>query len=283
MALLPAASAVSANVSLLKTSTPLLQESASIQGCAKAKAAMPQLSLLTGAGREAGLSSSAKTCSKALGGAATQSYGDASAEIGVTKALKLKVAATTLNASFDIKAAVMTMAHGTFSHCPTTTNTGSYTISSGTAVSSVTYTDTSSYCTAQATWEMFLEMYVEDQTSGTFTFGGFSSMYNNSGNYYDKYNDVTNYSSPNATLGWTNATYSGTSTGSYGLSNSTVIAWTPTGVVSGSWASGDNIVFYAYLYLYADSAVEYEHGAAAAKIVAGGSVGHVDITGVNLS
>jgi len=274
MVLSPMASAASA-ATLFPHSTASLSWDVYENGCATAKVAKPGISLTTGVGH-ASMSSKAKTCSHNKGGSKVDSYSDASNGVGITENIKLTKAASMVNITLNIRAIATVAAAGNLpAHCPVTTDSGSYSFSNTT----VWYNDSYAYCSAEASWEIYAEPEVEDLTTHTY-YSQFASMGNESGNYYDYYNDTTNYSNPY----YTNVSYSGVSTYSFGTPYTTHIAWNPSLVMTGTFNLGDHLEIFADIYIYTDTEVEYEsHGNAAASFLASGASGHVDISSITVS
>jgi hypothetical protein len=276
MILAPAATAATLTGA---SGTPDLYSYGSVDGCATMKAKFPTFNLKTGVG-SASMTNAAKTCSKAKGGTGQESYADSEAQVGESHALTLRSAASVVNVTANVKAAVSDMAKGVLRTCPTQTESFVSTWVNSTGGTSLGYyNDTYSDCYAEAGWEAFLDVEVEDLTTNTYIGYG-TGFSNTTGNYYDSYNETINYTNPL----WTNVSYNGTSYGSYGLSNSTTLAWAPTVSATGSWSAGDHLEIYSYVFVYAWSEIYYEtKGVAHASIDAAGSSGHIDITKVTIA
>lgn len=275
MVVSPMAGAASANV-LFSHATTSLSWSNYQNGCANGVIAKPGISLLTGVGH-ASMKSTAKTCPLSKGGTSVASYGDSSTGLGVMETLKLTKAASTVNVSYNILATALAAANGTLpKHCPVTHYSFSYTSGNTT----VTFSEKYSYCSAEASWNIYVEPYVEDLTTGTFA-SSFAYMYNQSGNYYDSYSYTYNYSNPY----YKNSSFSGSYIQHWGAGPYTTrVAWTPSGVMTGTWSAGDKLLINAQVYIYTYGEVQYEsHGSATASFLASGTSGHVDITGITVT
>jgi len=243
-------------------------------GCALGKIAKPGLSLTTGLGHVS-MKSAAKTCPPLKGGKAVSSYADDSSGLGITQYVKVAKAATQVNVSWNISATALAAASGTLAKCPVNHYSFSYTSGNTT----VTFNENYSYCSAEASWEVYVEPEVYDATTGLYS-SAFMSAYNESGNYYDAYSYTYNYSNPY----YKNTTYSGSYTYTYGGPYTTHLSWAPSAIMTGSFSVGDHLVIYANMYVYTYAEIQGEtHGSAVASFLASSPAGHVDVTGITLS
>jgi hypothetical protein len=283
--LAPASANSPTSLSLLKGSNRTLSDSPYGTGCARTSISFPQLKVSTGAGGEAKDAGTATTCGAASGGYSTLSEADSSATLGVWKTVTLSRAASSLQASVNIQAIVSDHAKGVIHACPWTHLNGSYSNTSGNHTTQVWYNYSYSYCTAESFWEFDLWTEVYDNTTGVWSYGTVPYVFNQSGNYLESYNSTTNYSNPDPSLGWVNGSSSGILAQIYGKGyvHPTTIHWTPASYDNSSWASGNRITVYVFLYAIIQAAVQGEQGSASATILASGSNGHIDITSVTLS
>jgi hypothetical protein len=274
----PMSSGASASV-LFPHATTNINWSVYQAGCGKGAVQKPGISLATGIGH-ASVKGHAATCGLAKGGNTVPSEGEGATGMGITEVATLTASASQVNITFNIQALATDMATGKVPKvCPGNTYTGTYTSGN----TSVTYTDSYTQCEAQANWEVYLEPYVQDTTNGGFS-SGFQYMYNSSGNYFETYADYTNYSNPY----YTNSSYVGTYNQSYGAGPySTRLSWTPSVLISppaSGWNSGDHLVIYAQIYIYASTYIIGEnHAKGSASFLASGSAGHVDISGITIT
>lgn len=274
MALSPIASAMTPGVTF-KNSTPATSSSFYLSGCSFGKVVKPTFSTTTGFGKIA-MKGSAHTCKAAKGGQLVTSFADFSSSVGLTQSVHLLAAKTNVAITWNVTGLATGAATGVATHCPTYTYSFSY--FAGTTW--VFYNSSSSYCAAEAYWEMYSDPYVYDATTGTYSYGTFNYMYNQTGNYHDMYSYTYNYSNSS----YTNVTYSGSFNGSFGSTSTNHISWGPSANIAGTYNVGDHLIIYATLYAFAEAYVEYEgHGSAAVNVDLAPTVGRVDLTGIVLT
>ncbi len=205
MALTPAATAASAG--LIKNATPVVGEYAYDQGCASSSLTKPSISLPSGAGK-VGLTGKAKTCGNKLGGTSVLSYSDLDEEVGAAQVLKLSAAASTVNTTFAISAAIADSATGKLNpaKCPTTTYTTGYSLwyNSTGGTSWGWLNESYSTCEVESFAEIYVETEVYDLTTGTYTYGFNFLFDNNTGSYYELYTITENWTNP----AWASMNYS---------------------------------------------------------------------------
>jgi len=277
MVLTPAANAASAAIAI-HGGTPTNDYSVYSNGCSKAVLQKPGFSVATGLGHAA-MKDTSKTCKPAQGGKSVYSYGETYAGVGKTVALKLTAAYSSANISWNIKGIAADAASGSISHCPVNYYSYNYTYTYGNITGTETFKETSSYCAATASWNIYSDPEVYDVTTKTYS-SSYWSLYNETGVYYDMFAYSENYSNG----GYSNYSYNYTSLHHYGPTNSTSINQAFTSILSGSWSKGDQLIIYASVYVSAYTEVEYaSSGHAAALVNLAGTTGHVDLVGITLT
>lgn len=279
MMLAPAASAAPAT---FRGTTAYVDVTTGHEGCASAKNPHPGISAATGVGR-LDMSGAAKTCGASKGGVSTISEALDDDDVGLLYTTTLGAPATYVNSTWNISAAVSSSAAGTLvrSSCPWYNFSGASAtfFGNGTVATGFIYYS-SQTCEVITYWEMFIEPYVYDATTGATTYSPtYYLAYNQTGSEYYYYNETLVITSP-----W-NATYyyTGNGTYSYGTTSSQTINTGPSFNISGSWAKGDHIELLDTAFVYAYSEVYYAKAAKAKfSIDASGGTHHIDIKSITV-
>jgi hypothetical protein len=247
-------------------------------GCAKARSAEPRFAPATGIGHWLG-SVSATTCSKTIGGTSSSSSGDVSGDLEVEAPLHLTAASASVNVTWSlgltwaIHAAVASTAS-----CPGAASSYSYYDS---YISSwVNTTSFSSYCSADASVNMYGDAYVEDTTSGA-TYYPSNYWYGVNANF-DRYNDssdsTTNYSNPAQWFNnYTSSNSYGYAHGSSGSGNFTA-ANSPSWFINATFVKGDKYMLVTYLDASASASINgLKSSSTSASLDAASGTNHEDL------
>lgn len=272
MAMAPIASAAPGVT--LKAATPLIYYSAGMQGCSKGSVSKPTLSMLTGVGH-AKMAASGLTCPLAKGGSSVASYGSGYSELGASETLHLAHAYSSFNTTFNVSAAINANATGKIAKCPYNYQTFSTYYWNGTTFVPATFAEYYQNCYSEAYTDVFLDGYVQDLTTGTYTFIFGGGTFGIAGVYADNYTEWINFTSS----GSKNLTYNCTICwGSLGVGGTTLINQNYYMNTTGSWASGDRVTLTAYVYLSAGVSIYNAKSAHAVASINAALANHVDIT-----
>jgi hypothetical protein len=280
MLLSPMASAGVAHPAAFKGASWYPSESWSTAGCGSVKMTAPHFATLTGAGRWAG-SATAATCAKSVGTTGLDSNAQTSGQINVVAPLHLATGSGGVNVTWSLQVAWSYNAavNVTNPTCPGSTSNYSY--YEYWIPTWYNYTYTSSYCSADASVSLSGDAYVEDTTTGIYSYAtnywyGISSGFSW---YTDTYTTTSTYSNPSY---WVD---NGTSWSTYGsqhgpthASGNFSASTSPTWFINGTFVKTDKYLLFADIAGSVSAYVDgLKHSSTRASIDGASGTNHMDL------